>query len=349
MDRLKAHFEKEFNKKGVALTGAQLYSFAQLKKLPGVTKKKIYKFLQTHPHIAHFSTLRKTKIFQSATVLRPGVYHIDYAEFHKHWAGSNKNATGFLIAVENFTNKIFAAPSRGKGTPEWLAAISSFVEQTRNVRVILSDRDSVAKSENFRAKIIRDYGIMWDFLRKGNKAYLAERYVRFLKTKLSQVLDLKGGKKWIQYLPAICSEYNQTKVEGTSFRRHAVSEANFSLFLSQLLKTTEPELLFNSAKAGPFVTEAWNRKIFKFNLGEKVLLARAANWADGTERLRTFVRASTRGGFGKNVYTVGGRQLRTTKHFKSYVPVYSLLELGPSLHFYTNELKKAPPTFVVAD
>jgi hypothetical protein len=84
-------------------------------------------------------------------------------------------------------------------------------------------------------------------------------------------------------------------------------------------------------------------------LGEKVLLARAANWADGTERLRTFVRASTRGGFGKNVYTVGGRQLRTTKHFKSYVPVYSLLELGPSLHFYTNELKKAPPTFVVAD
>lgn len=349
MDQLKAHFEKEFAKKGVALTGAQLYNYARLKKLSGITKKKIYKFLQLQPHIAHFSNPRKTKIYQSATVIRPGVYHIDYAEFHKHWAGSNKNATGFLIAVENFTNKIFAAPSRGKGTPEWLAAIASFVEKTRNVRVILSDRDSVAKSENFREKIIRNYGIMWDFLRKGNKAYLAERYVRFLKTKLSQVLDLKGGKNWSQYLPAICSEYNQSKIEGTSYRRQAINNYNFSHFLSQLLKTPEPELLFNSAKAGPFATDAWNKKIFKFNLGEKVLVARAANWADGTEQLRTFVRASTRGGFGKIVYTISGRQLRTTKHFKMYVPVYSLLELGPSLHFYTNELKAAPPTFVVAD
>jgi hypothetical protein len=341
MDKVEDFFRKKFNKTGVALTGLQLYNFAQLKKLKGVTKKKIYQFLRLQPHIAQFSPARKTKEFQSATVIRPGVYHIDYAEFYKAWAGSNKRATGFLIAVENFTNKIFAAPSRGKGTPEWISAISAFVEKTRNVRIIMSDRDSVAKSSKFRKQIKADYGIRWDFLRKGHKAYLAERYVRFLKTKLSQALELKGGKKWIQFLAPICSEYNQTKIEGTSYRRQAVNIQNFSHFLSQLLKTSEPELLFNTGKAGPFVNEAWNKKIFKFDLGQKVLLARAANWSDGTEKTRTFVRASVRGAFGKKIYTVSGRQLRTSKGFKSYVPVYSLAEIGPSLHFYANELKKA--------
>ena len=348
MEQLAAHFEAVFNKTGVALTGTQLYNYPLLKKLKNVTKKKIYQFLQTHVNLAHFSPARRrAQHYQSATVVRPGVYHIDYAEFHSDWAGSNKNATGFLVAVENFTNKLFAFPSRGKGTPEWLAAISNFVEKTRNVRIILSDRDSVVSSSNFRQKIIRDYGIKWDFLRKGHKAYLAERYVRFLKTKLSQALDLKGGKNWIQYLAAICSEYNQTKIEGTSYRRQAINNYNFSHFLTQLLKTPQPELLFNSAKAGPFVHEAWNRKIFKFHLGQRVLLSRTANWSGGQQQV--FVRPSVRGAFGKQVYTISGRQLRTTKHFKSYVPVYSLAELGPSLHFYTNELKVAPLHSVVAD
>jgi hypothetical protein len=346
MDKLKAHFEKTLDKKGVVLTGQQLYEHARLKKFVGVTKKKIYKFLQTHPITAHFSNARKSTEFQSATVMRPGVYQIDYAEFHKNWFMSNKGATGFLVAVENFTNKLFAVPTTGKGTKQWLKAISQFVENTRNVRVILSDRDTVAKSSKFRAKIQSDYNVKWLFLRKGHKAYLAERYVRFLKTKLSQILRHKGGKNWTEYLVAICNEYNHTKVEGTSFQRHAVDLNNFSVFLSQLLKTPEPELLFNSGKAGPFAQESWNKKIFKFNLGQRVLLSRSANWLETGEKMKVFTRPSLRGGFGKRAFTVGGRQLRTTKNFKALIPVYSLLELGPSLHFYANELKNAPPSLV---
>ncbi len=346
MEKVKAYFEKTLEKRGVALTAQQLLDYARLKKYDGVDKKKIYNFLKTHPIVAHFSTARKSKHFQSATVMRPGVFQIDYAEFHKNWFMSNKGCTGFLVAVENFTNKLFAVPSTGKGTKQWLKAISAFVENTRNVCVILSDRDSVAKSSKFRKKIQEDYNIKWDFLRKGHKAYLAERYVRFLKTKLSQALRRKGGKTWVDFLKEICSEYNKSKIEGTSFRRQGVNQANFSQFLSQLLKTKEPELLFNSSKAGPFVQESWNKKIFKFDLGQRVLLARVANWVDADEKMRVFSRASLRGSFGQRVFTVGARQLRTTKNFKSLVPVYSLLEMGPSLHFYANELKNAPPSLV---
>jgi len=345
MELLETYFKTKFQKTGVALTGRQLFSYAKEKKLKGITLNKIYTFLNSQENVGRFAPARKTKDYQTVGVLRPGVYHIDYGEFHANWSGANGGHTGFLVAVENFTNRLFVLPTRGKATPEWLKAIESFVEVRRDVSSIFSDRDSVATSLDFRDRIFRDYKIVWRFLKKGHKAYLAERYIGFMKTKLSQALAQKGGKNWINFVKPIVDEYNREKIDGTSYRRQAVNRQNFSHFLSQLMKTSEPELEFNSFKAGPFANHDWNRKIFKYNLGQKVLLARRANWKDSAEKLKTFTKISSEGGFGQTVYTVTGRQLRHSKGSKSYVPVYSLGELGPSLHFYTNELKPAPLLF----
>jgi hypothetical protein len=344
MEKLEKYFKQKRDKDGVVLTAGQLLQFSKLKKL-GISKQKIYAFLQRQSAVGHFLHARKTKEYQSMSVIRPGVYHIDFAEFRKEWAGSNKGCTGFLVAVENFTNKLFALPCRGKGTEQWLNAISEFVEKTRDIRTIFSDRDTVATSLNFRDRLREKYGFAWYFLKKGHKAFLAERYIGFLKTKLSQILEYKKQKRWIEFLAAICSEYNQTKIEGTSYRRQAVNRKNFSHFLSQLLKDSEPELRFNSFKAGPFQNSEWNRRIFKYSLGDRVLLARRATWDDQSEKQKVFTKTSLEGGFGKRVFTVSGRQLRASKMHKSYVQVYSLAELGPSLHFYANELKPAPLHF----
>ena len=342
METVTKHFQTKFDKTGVALTAGQLLDFAQSKKLKGVTKRAIYTFLSTQKDVAQFGVARKrTRDYTTISVIRPGMYHIDYGEFHKEWAGSNSGYTGFLVAVENFTNKLFVIPTQDKGTAEWYRSINTFVEKTRNVRTMFSDRDSVATSPNFRLEIMKKYGIRWFFLKKGHKAYLAERYIGFMKTKLSQALLHKGGKKWIQFVEPICEAYNAQKIEGTSYRRSGVLTQNFNHFLGQLLKTSEPELTFNSFKAGPFQNPIWNRKIFKYNLGQKVLISRRADWKSA-EKMKTFTKISAVGGFGKTAYTVGGRQLRGSKGGKSYVPMYSINELGPSLHFYTHELKPAP-------
>jgi hypothetical protein len=343
MEIVTKHFQKTFDKTGVALTGGQLLDFATSKNLKGVTKRAIYNFLSTQKDVAQFGVAKKrTRDFTTISVIRPGLYHIDYGSFHPEWAGSNSGYTGFLVAVENFTNKLFVVPTQDKGTEAWYSSINEFVEKTRNVRTMFSDRDSVATSPNFRLEIMKKYGIRWFFLKKGHKAYLAERYIGFIKTKLSQALLHKGGKKWINFVQPICDAYNSQKIEGTSYRRSGVLTEYFNHFLEQLLKTSEPELTFNSFKAGPFQTAAWNKKIFKFDLGQKVLIARRANWKSADDKMKTFTKISSVGGFGQNVYTVGGRQLRGSKGGKSYVPLYSINELGPSLHFYTHELKPAP-------
>ncbi len=72
-----------------------------------------------------------------------------------------------------------------------------------------------------------------------------------------------------------------------------------------------------------------------------MVVARAANWKDGDEKLGQFKKVSMLGGFGHKNYTISGRQLRSTKARDRYVEVYSLAEFGPSMHFYAPELKLA--------
>jgi hypothetical protein len=305
------------------------------------SNKNIDFFLKSQAHRTPFSRADRVKHFQTVGVPRAGMYHIDYGKFHKDWSGSNKGFTGFLVAVENFTNQLFVEPCKGKGTNEWLRAIQNFVELTRNVAVIFSDRDSVATSTAFCDGIAAKYKIEWNFLKNSNKSYLAERYIGLVKSRLSQTLNYRGGKKWIHLVPAFVVKYNKEKIDSTSYSCQSVSPTNFLHFISQLLRVDNPELGFNGFKVGSFVTERWNKIFFKFNLGDRVVVARAANWKDGNEKLGQFKKVSMLGGFGHKIYTISGRQLRSTKARDRYVEVYSLAEFGSSMHFYAKELRLA--------
>lgn len=332
-------YRDKLKKTGVALTLAQLLQYLQKLKI-SASKKEVSAFLTKEKLTAQFSKSTRPKQFQSIAILRPGVYFIDYAEFHKSWGWHNQGNTGFLLAVENVTNRLFVHPCKTKETSSWETAIEKFVELTRNVTTIFSDRDTVATSKGFRARISHKYQINWYFLKKGSKSYLAERYIGFVKTKLSQALLSRDDdtKNWIQFVEPIVGEYNKQKIEGTAYSRQSVGVDNFQHFLQQKFKTDDPEANFVGFKIGPFINERWNRAIFKFSLGQKVLLARRANWKDSDAKSGPFTKHSTVGGFGSTIYTISGRQLRQTKALK-YVAVYGLEEFGRSLHFYDAELR----------
>ena len=332
-------YRNKLQKTGVALTLSQFEQYLKQLKLK-FTHKEVADFVSKERVTARFARSTRPKQFQTISVLRPGVYFLDYAEFHKSWAWHNQGMTGFVLAVENVTNRLFVSACKTKETGSWEEAIEKFVQLTRNVTTIFSDRDTVVTSKNFRNRIMTKYRVQWYFLKKGSKSYLAERYIGFVKTKLSQALESRLGetKNWIQFLPAILREYNSEKVKNTSYSRQSVSVDNFQHFLQQKFKTDDPETMFNGFKIGPFLNEKWNRAIFKFRLGEKVLLARRANWKDAEQKSGVFSKHSTVGGFGPKEYTISGRQLRQTAKRK-FVAVYSLEEMGNSLHFYEAELQ----------
>jgi hypothetical protein len=295
--------------------------------------------------LGQFTRKDKIPLYQTVGVVKSGVFFIDYGEFHKNWSDENEGATGFLVAVENLSNRLYATPTKGKDTTQWLNSIRQFVELTRDVKILMSDRDSVTTSPRFLKQIENLYQIKWFFLKKGHKSFLAERFIGFLKGKIGQALSIWGGKKWIHFLNEAVSAYNNEKIPGTSYKRKSISKHNFDHFASQLLKEKNLDTRFSSFKAGPFAHANWNKKIFKFDLGEKVLLARKSNWS---VKRPIFLKTSEKGGFGKSIFTIESRQLRADRSFKHYVPVYGLKELGPSMHFYEKELAKTSAAAAVA-
>lgn len=159
-----------------------------------------------------------------------------------------------------------------------------------------------------------------------------------MKNRLSAALKFRSSKRWIDFVPGLVKEYNTTKIEGTSYRRQAVTKDNFDHFLTQLLGTDQPELLFNAGVVSRFQTESWNRLVFRFRLGQKVLLSKRAEWK-AKHKYHAFTKYSVEGGYSEKPYTVSGMQLRMTKGLKDMVAVYSLAEYGPTMHFYEPELK----------
>ena len=260
--------------------------------------------------------------------------------------------------MENLTNRLFVYPCQGKSTQQWESAVALFVDAVQNVNVIYTDRDAVATSPAFQKRILDLYNIRWYFMVKGSKSYLAERYIRYVKEKLSQAMEIKGTKNWIQFVPAIVKEYNSEKIGNTSYTRASVDAKNFNHFLTQRLKinknskfikqylprvkvSDDPTLLFNSSRIySNFIDSSWNSSIFTFSPGDKVFLARRSDWTKPAVG-GAFFKTSHWGSFSSEVYTVSNRQLRATKHFRGYVPVYTLQEFGPDRTFYATELRAA--------
>lgn len=349
MEAVKAHYRKVLDATGIALDGRQLLAFANRQKnSKKVTPAQVYDFVRGEA--GSFARPEPVKTYQTISPLRPGVFFIDYGEFHKSWAGSNNGATGFLVAVENVSCRLFVLPTRGKDTKQWLASIEKFVELSRQVSVIYSDRDSVATSASFRTDLMKRFNIRWHFLRSRHKSFLAERFIGYVKTKLSRALERASARKgklvkrWVDYVAPLTDLYNSEKIGHTSYRRKGVSRENFNHLLQQLFgNDANYDLRFNSFSVGEFNHKAqWNKKLFKFALGDRVRVNRRADWADPENRLG-FVKASTRGSYGKKSYPVVGRQLRADKSFKRYVPVYALGETPPGsgFTFYESDLTRA--------
>ena len=343
LDRIFQSFMKRF--KGVPPTIEQFKAEAKHLKLAVPLTKTISQYLRDKPELAIYApAIKRPPVYQSLPVIRPGIYHIDYGEFHKSWARHNDNFTGFLVAVENFTNRLFVHPSKNKNSQSWLDAILYFVERTQEVSVIYSDRDAVATSSTFREFIQDKFNIRWHFLKTHHKAFLAETYIGKVKTRLSQALKFqtKQPQRWIDLVEPLMQAHNKQKIGNTPYTRQSVNRTNFDAFLKEFVGDAQPEMSFHASRAGPFKQEALNKRFFRYTLGSRVLLNKSANYSHD-EKTHAFHKVSVEGGYGSKIYTVSGRQLRMNRQGNQLVAVYSLQELDPRrFHFYEAELRPAP-------
>lgn len=340
LDEAVQYFQQQNNgivpsRRQLLTTALELKKRKRLRRISITAKDVAHYYLQGGPdEFVRFTAPRRIrpKFFQTLPVMKLGMWHIDYADYQKNWADHNDGKSGFILAVENFTNKLFVHPCAGTNTAVWLQAIKKLISKFPHINSFYSDPDPVATSPKFKKLIHTKYNIRWLYLRKTVKSFLAERYIGLIKQRLSLTMALNSVRnnrimiRWIDLIDPIVNAYNNEIIPNTTFRRREITEKNFDKFLQQLTGEKQPDMNYYLSRAGPFKNEEWNKKIFKFNLGQKVFINPKANYH--LIKGKRFVwKESIKGNFDTKKFTISGRQLRATKQKKNtLVPVYSLLE-----------------------
>lgn len=284
-----------------------------------LNKSDAEQWVKFYADIAQLATKRITpKVFQTQSVATYGLIFIDLAMFRPKFKALNRGAIGFIAAVEATTQQVASFPMRGKRTKDWRRAIDQVLDESvfGVVRTLVSDQEPAIVSRHFRNKLLAERGVRMVFLSQRHKAYAAEGYIRWLKNALVKAEAMRkrtptlDHRKWTEVLPNIVTSFNQRKARNTSYKRKDIDEKNFDDFLGELFGTTDASLLMNSGTLdiGRAFSPKWTNRLFRFEQGERVLVARRAEKLGGA-----FQKPSVHGGFSPKVRIVAQRLMKRTR------------------------------------
>jgi hypothetical protein len=142
---------------------------------------------------------------------------------------------------------------------------------------------------------------------------MAERYIRFIKSRLSACMASLGTKEWHPMLKPLVDRHNGKKIPPTSFRRKDIDSSNFHRFMEQKLGLSDYANFLNSSRinARAIKNERWLKKMFRYREGETVLVSARVD-RQGT----LFLKPSVKGYFREGSYSVAERYLATTRDLK---------------------------------
>jgi hypothetical protein len=236
------------------------------------------------------------------------------------------------MGVECLSQKISCIPVKDKSSASWEKAITQMIEESYGeIRNIVSDRDSAVTSAKFQRGIYHTYGVKFTFLRSRSKAFKAELMNKFMKRRLSIAMKANPNETdWTKFVPGIVKDYNSQKIPGTNITRDSVNKHNYMQLLEQLYKSKDPSMLFNIS-AGMNVSPETRKIIWRYNVGDKVLLNRDPDYTEGKD---AFLKTSVKGAYGEKVYTIKNLVYKTSKW--TIVPTYRLKNIKGL--FYEAEL-----------
>jgi hypothetical protein len=180
MEEVRRHFEANA-RRGVVLSASQLASFAKKRGLPNTPLAKLRQVRHGFKFSAFASRYTRPLRYMSSSLMIYGSVQVDMANFSPEHRRVNGGHAAFLLGVEGVSGQLAVVPCKDLTTKSWERAIRIMMETSsfNSVRVFMSDRDSAVKSDDaskgLRARLKRDYGVGWYFMRGRHKAFRAER------------------------------------------------------------------------------------------------------------------------------------------------------------------------------
>lgn len=193
------------------------------------------------------------------------------------YANQNHRKKYILTAINIFSKKAYAQALKNKSAQEVVKGLESILNSVNHpIKYIHTDRGKEFYNGTVRAMLDR-HNIQLYSTFSTMKAAICERFNRTLKSKMWKQFTLRSSHKWIDILPGIISEYNNTKHRTIKMRPNDVSIHNEQHLLNSVYKyTSNIKLQKGKFKVGDSVrlskykhafekgyTPNWTTEIFK--------------------------------------------------------------------------------------
>ena len=305
--------------RGVIPSPQELQAYCKEKKLTRIPTQKELEAIRSlfHPTAQH-TRWTTPKTFMSGLFMTLGTVFLDVAHCEPHLARFNSGAKYFLSGKDELSEVGDVVPIANKTRESWERAIMEFVKRGRfkYIRTFISDRDVAISSKVFRDRLKRETGIGWYIQDKRIKSFRAERFQRFLKDRFGQGMamnhaDPKLRNCWVRLIDPILDDYNSKFVTGTNIRRKDVDKDNYLEVLRQRFPQAENQRDFVPLSFATSFTPQLAEKVFKYDVGEKVLVSRSATREDETKG-GIFLKRSLHGAFAPKICKIEYTALRSS-------------------------------------
>lgn len=136
-------------------------------------------------------------------------YEVDLIDI-QNYAKENDNHKYILIAIDIFSKFMYARPLKTKTALNTANAMRDiFVKSQKWPKRIHSDRGSEFYGSQFK-KLLSEYKIGLYSTFSGQKACMAERLIKTVKERLWKHFSFSGSYRYLDVLPIIVDEYNNT-------------------------------------------------------------------------------------------------------------------------------------------
>ena len=157
---------------------------------------------------------RKKKIFPRRRIFSPApnaIWAADLLDIHKY-KKENKGNSFILVVVDLFSKKAWARPLMRKTGPLTAQALSDILvkSKVKNLSKIWTDDGKEFKNVNVD-RLLKSKNITLYSTHNDPKSAIAERFIRTLRGKIETHFILTDSTEWLDALPHLVTEYNQTR------------------------------------------------------------------------------------------------------------------------------------------
>ena len=201
------------------------------------------------------------KHFERRHVVTKGMndlLQVDLAEMIPY-SKQNKGYKYILIVIDVYSKYAWARPLKNKTGIEVMNNFEYILKQLpTKPKYVQTDHGGEFYNTRFK-KMLKTYNIKHYSVYSTMKACVAERFIRTLKTAIFKLFTERGNHKWIELLPTVIRNYNQTVHSTTKMKPIDVKDNSLLSTVYNYSKTRQCKSKF---KIGDFVRISRHRNVF---------------------------------------------------------------------------------------